>query len=214
MNQLFKKLENFTFSDMVNRTLSVPDLISVNFNLTDLRLEGWSVDPNHKLVDLVGNDRAIVSFKDFKGALKANYMFVTDPPLLADIGSIDFENYNVSISFDGYTAFVEDDFEANLLNFTLDIDPFIMHFDGISDTSDVVSRFLTFAGNIIRDRLVSLTHYGRTLKKVNSLINAVIDIIPEELHIPGTDLYLSGGLAHNFKIKKNSYIMLPLDVSL
>jgi|DEB0MinimDraft_12_1074336.scaffolds.fasta_scaffold47777_2 hypothetical protein len=71
---------------MINRTITIPDLISVTFNLTDLKFEGFSIDPSVSLIDLVGDNQATFAFKDFKGKILANYMYVTDPPLLADIG--------------------------------------------------------------------------------------------------------------------------------
>lgn len=211
---MFKKLENFNFSDLVNRTITIPELMDVHFNITDLRLEGFSMDSTQQLFNLVGNDQAIFSFRDFKGAIKANYMFVTDPPLLADIGSIHFENYNATFSINGITTFANYDLEMKVYELSLDIEPFVLSFDGISDTSDVISRFLTFGGNVIRDRLVSLSHYDRALQKLNNFINAVIDVLPDELHFPGSNLYLEGGLAKNFKIKQNTYILIPLDASL
>jgi len=166
------------------------------------------------MVDLVGNDEAIFSIKNFKGAIKANYMFVTDPPLMADIGSINFNSDNCTFNIYGYTAFKDNDFELIIKDINLMMEPFILHFDGISDTSDVVSRFLTFSGNIIRDRLVSISQYDRALPKLNAILNAVIEIIPDEIHIPTTDLYLEGGISKNFKIKKNTYIEIPTDISL
>ena len=45
MNQLFTKMETFKFADIVNRTITIPDLISVNFNLTDLKFVNLSMDP-------------------------------------------------------------------------------------------------------------------------------------------------------------------------
>jgi hypothetical protein len=45
------------------------------------------------------------------------------------------------------------------MNYILEIDPFTFSFDGISDISDVLSRFLTFSGNVIRDRIVSISNY-------------------------------------------------------
>ena len=41
---------------MINHNMSVPDLISVKYNFTDLKLEGFGMDPNVPLFDLVGND--------------------------------------------------------------------------------------------------------------------------------------------------------------
>lgn len=188
--------------------------MDIHFNVTDLRLEGFSMDSTQQLMNLKDNDQAVFSFRDFKGAIKANYMFVTDPPLLADIGSVHFENYNTTFSIDGFSTFANQNFELRINDISLDIEPFVLSFDGISDTSDVISRFLTFGGNVIRDRLVSLSHYDRALAKLNNLINAIIDVIPDELHLPGSNLYLEGGLARNFKIKKDTYILIPLDASL
>lgn len=41
-------------------------------------------------------------------------MFVTDPPLLADIGSMHFENYNTSFIVNGKTAFQDNQFEMEV----------------------------------------------------------------------------------------------------
>lgn len=44
-------------------------------------------------------------------------------------------------------------------DFQLDVEPFNITFDGISDISNVASRFFTFIGNVIRGRLVSIIKY-------------------------------------------------------
>ena len=141
-------------------------------------------------------------------------MFITDPPLLADIGSIHLENYNASFSVNGHTDFKNSLFQLLVKNITFDCEPFILHFDGISDSTDVVSRFLTFGGNVIRDRLSSISYYPASLVKLNKLMNGLLELIPDEIDIPGTDLYLEGGLQDKFKIKKETYMTIPLDLSL
>jgi hypothetical protein len=174
---------------LIDRNITIPDLISIRFNLTDLRFEGFSIDPTVDLVTLVGNDEATISFRDFRGKILANYMYITDPPLLADIGQIHFENYNTSLYMNGFSKFDDGMLNITLAAFDLEVDPFVLHFDGISDTSDVISRFLTFAGNVIGDRISSLSRFPPALTKFNNLINTIISIIPDELDIPGTDLY-------------------------
>jgi len=144
---------------MVNRTLTIPDLISVTFNLTDLKFEAFSIDPNVELMDLVGDDQLIFAFQNFTGRIMANYMYVTDPPLLADIGQIHFENNSTSFMINGKSSFIDGILNINTLKINLDTDPFILHFDGISDTSDVISRFLTFSGNVIANRLDSMSKF-------------------------------------------------------
>ena len=70
--------------------ISIPGLISIKLNLTDFRFDNISIDNSVKLMKLVGDDEFIFAIKDFKGTIRANYMYITDPPLLADIGSIHF----------------------------------------------------------------------------------------------------------------------------
>ena len=77
---------------------------------------------------------------NFTGDIHSSYMYISDPPIFADIGDFDF-NINSS-SF--------------MTNFTTEIS---FNFDGISDISDVFSRFLTFSGNVLRDRAVSISNY-------------------------------------------------------
>ena len=175
---------------IINKTVSVPNMMNVTMNLTDFEMSNWSLDNSRKLMNLVGNDHAIFSFKDFTGGIKANYMFITDPPLFADIGQINFQNPNTTFSVNGFSDEIDGEIRMNIENISLDMDPFTLHFDGISDTSDVVSRFITFSGNIIRDRMVSLSKYPKALDKLNHVINAVIDIIPDEIDMPATDLYI------------------------
>jgi len=50
--------------------------------------------------------------------------------------------------------------------------------------------------------------------KFNNLINAIISIIPDEIDIPGTDIYFEGGINQALKIKKDEYIILPFDLSI
>jgi len=207
-------MENFTFPNLYDKNISIPDLLSVQFNLTGLRFHNLSIDNSQKLMNLNGNDEFIFAIKDFKGLISANYMYITDPPLLADIGSIHFENFNTTFMINGTTDFEDGLIYFDLTNVSLWLEPFVLHFDGISDTSDVVSRLLTFGGNVIGDRLQSMSHYDRAISKFNALLNTIIGMIPDEIDIPGTNLYLEGGISDEFHIKKNSYIMLPFDISL
>jgi len=215
VNQLFKKIEGIKFPNLVNKTLSVPDFISVSFNLTDLKISNLKADPDTPLLDLKGNDEAVLQIKGFSGNVTADYMFITDPPILADIGQIHFESDNTTFKLDATTIMDTD----NILNVTinelgLEMDPFVLHFDGISDTSDVISRFLTFGGNVIADRLQSMSHYDPAVSKLNNLLNTLIELLPDEIDIPGTPLYLEGGISDKLKIVEDKYMKLPLDASI
>lgn len=87
-------------------------------------------------------------------------MYISDPPIFADIGDFDF-NINSSSFMTNFTTDmnINDVLQIDILNYSLIINPFGVNFDGISDISDVFSRFLTFGGNVIRDRAVSISNY-------------------------------------------------------
>jgi hypothetical protein len=46
------------------------------------------------------------------------------------------------------------------------------------------------------------------------LVNTIIGIIPDEIDIPGTHLYLEGGINSALSIKKDEYMILPFDLSI
>jgi len=89
----------------------------------------------------------------------------------------------------------------------------VVNADGISDMSDVVSRLINFIGNIIRDRLVSILKFIGP-EKIDSLVNKIMGLIPDEIPIPGMNgLYIEGGVANNFTIKAEEYMSIPFDIS-
>lgn len=85
-------------------------------------------------------------------------------------------------------------------------------FDGISDISDVTSRLITYVGNVLGRRLTSIVKYVGP-NKIANVINSLLYIIPDEVDIPTTDLYIEGGLSNEFEIKK-AYMSIPFDLSL
>jgi hypothetical protein len=87
-------------------------------------------------------------------------MYISDPPIFADIGDFDF-NINNSAFMTNFTTDMSssDVFQIDILNHSLIINPFSFNIDGISDISGVFSRFLTFGGNVLRDRAVSISNY-------------------------------------------------------
>lgn len=92
--------------------------------------------------------------------------------------------------------------------------PINLTFGGVSDISDVASRFLTFVTSVVTNRLVSMSKYPPALVKFNNLINIVLELIPDEIDIPGTPLYLCGGLSDKFSIVKHTSMSLGLDAAL
>lgn len=70
---------------MKDAGFNVTDLIDFQFDIEDLRIVDMSVNQGDHLISLE-NEELVLSLKDFKGQIAANYSYVSDPPLFADIG--------------------------------------------------------------------------------------------------------------------------------
>lgn len=154
--------------------------------------------------------------RDVHAKIGANYQFISDPPLFADIGLFHIEMHNVTFLLRGINEFEEGLLKINLSRCDLDLNPYTggIFFDGISDTSDVLARAITFAVNIVGSRLDSLSRYHKFLPKLNGAVNFVIGLIPDEIDIPYTNLYLEGGLTDKLEIVEHQYLELPLDLTI
>jgi hypothetical protein len=161
------------------------------------------------------NDRTVLDIHNFTGNLKGHYMYVSDPPILADIGEFEWNINSTSIKLDTSAQFDEG---SSIMNFTLnefdlEINPAFVGFEGISDISNVASRLLTFGANVIRGRLCSIVKYAGK-QRLQPLIKSLVGMIPDVIDIPGTELELEGGISDDLEIKEDQYFLIPLDVSL
>ena len=109
--------------------------------------------------------------------MNASYMYITDPPLLADVGDFDWQFNDTSLKLGGI-LYLNDDMVPQYLLQDLDLyaKPFEIQLDGVSDLSEVVSRLITFFGNIIRTRLISISHYVQDANPgwIQNLVNSLL----------------------------------------
>lgn len=109
--------------------------------------------------------------------MNATYMYITDPPLLADVGDFDWQFNDTSFKFGGI-LYLNDDLVPQLLleDFDIEAKPFEIKLDGVSDLSEVVSSLITFVGNVLRTRLISMSHYIQDTNPtwIQGLINAIL----------------------------------------
>lgn len=89
---------------------------------------------------------------------------------------------------------------------------FNLKFDGLADTPDIMARFISFTGNVIRSRIYSIIKYLGPSGWQNG-VNKVLSLIPDQIHVPWTDFIIEGGFAKGIKIAKG-YARVPMDVSL
>ena len=172
------------------------------------------IDPNETLMVLY--DGAFrLAIRDFLFTLSAQYELISDPPVIADIGIFKLSLDNTTFAVNASTDFDHDGgfFVVTLHELLWEMDPFAIVFGGVSDIMDVLGRFISYVGNVIGRRLQSILVY-KGPEKVGKLLNKLIEAIPDEIDIPGTDLYLEGGLTDKCAIVAGEYMSLPMDISL
>lgn len=142
-------------------------------------------------------------------------MFITDPPILADIGDFHFDSNNLTLKLDGNNYFDDGTLQVKLNAVDFDLEPLSIDMDGINDMSDVVTRLLNFGGNTITSRLSSMSKFAPVLDKLSRLLNAFFKIIPDELFLDD-DVYITGGVDDQLHslAGKNGYLSVPLDLAL
>lgn len=66
------------------------DVITLNLSLWSFYLKDMRLDTTEKLVILGDNNTVTLNLKNFKGEMNASYMYITEPPLLADVGDFNW----------------------------------------------------------------------------------------------------------------------------
>ena len=85
MNVISTSLTNLTLLN--NTILTIPDVVSLNISVWEFYLRDMRIDnTSEKLVVLGDNNTVTLNLKNLKGEMTASYMYITDPPLLADVG--------------------------------------------------------------------------------------------------------------------------------
>ena len=70
----------------------------------------------------------------------------------------------------------------------MNMDPVSIIFDGMSDSSEILTRDLTFVANVVRDRFISISKYKglrREFQRINEILNVILSLIPDEFDISG-----------------------------
>jgi len=167
------------------------------------------------LIEILDKDRIALNIFEFEGHVKADYKFITDPPILADIGTFHLDSTNLTVTMDGSNYFTDDCLQVDLKALDFNVKPFDIDLVGINDMSDVLSSLITFSGNTLASRLSSMSKFSPVQSKLNNVLNALIRLIPDEIFIDD-DIYITGGInnALHSAPGKNGYISIPLDIAL
>jgi len=93
------------------------------------------------------------------------------------------------------------------------MDEFDVNLDGLSDISLIATDAFNTVAGVIGRRIRSMIKY-KAKDKFEPLINKIISAIPGSIMLPGTDMTLEFGLSSNFKIVKDDFLLIPLDIGL
>lgn len=68
----------------------------------------------------------------------------------------------------------------------------LVNFDGLSDFSEVITNTVNTITAIIRNRLASMIDAQILTAPINSVLNKIINQIPDDIEIGGSDYYIQG----------------------
>lgn len=191
-------------------------MVSFNFSLDGVHLGKLSINDtlsyDSQLINLYDDDKIRLTIANFSASINGEYSYVSDPPILADIGDINLDFPSFGIVVDGYNYFEDNHLQVDLNNLTLNMNPLLLQFDGVSDFSNVTSRLFSYITNTVTSRLSSISRYPPALAKTGKLLNSALRLIPDQFGIPGTNITVEGGIDDHLHSTKNGYVMIPLDL--
>jgi len=83
------KLNGKPLASIENKSITIPDLLSVALNVTNITLDNMSLNEKFRMIQL-DDDEVVLGVENFTASVDFGYMYVTDPPILADIGDFSF----------------------------------------------------------------------------------------------------------------------------
>ena len=107
---LLSNLTYFTLKDFTGTLPLLEDDLSINYSLKGLKVVGASIDPTPPLIK-INNGEFTVAVSNLNFNLTTDYQFISDPPILADIGEANFAFANTTMSTDVSTYLHAGDIE-------------------------------------------------------------------------------------------------------
>ena len=83
--------------------------------------------------------------KDYNQRITLDYEYITDPPVLADVGTFELDIQNADLKTEIFFLFEDGILNADITFFDVFLDPIFVDFDGMSDISEFLSQNLNFA---------------------------------------------------------------------
>lgn len=155
--------------------INVADLFTVEAEISNLFIKNFSLDNTHKLMQL-GDNQAVFSIADLVGHVEFDYSYLTDPPLLADIGTFHFDLAKTNLTVDASTNMEPSSgvMQIELHEFNLSMDEFKLNIDGVSDLGLVLNDLVNYVGNVLQYRLLNIVKFLGA-DKIGNLVNVLLE---------------------------------------
>ena len=206
-------LDQVKFNHTGTLSLLDEDLV-FNYELEDIHIASATIDPTPPIIT-INNGSVTLAVKNLNLNVTADYSYISEPPIFADIGEASIHFADMTLSTD-MSSKVQP-FQVELSNMKVDAqaEPFCS-FDGISDFSQVATNVVNTVAAVVRNRLESLINGGELYsvdKKVEAIINKILGLIEFPIHLGESGLYLDG-VFYSDIMAANDVLVLPLDVML
>ena len=174
---------NATNLNYTNVTVPVVGL-DVDLNITGLKVAESSVNASMPIIK-INEDSGVFQFSDLNLNFTFDYFYVTNPPILADMGSAWIAITALDLNTSLTTTFNQSDelLQVQLSDITIETSnpqPFLL-FNGVADYSQVVTSLLDTLTAIIRNRIISIVNQQVFTPKVNTFANKVLSLFPTEI---------------------------------
>lgn len=221
LDPVFDLVSQTTFPDFNNLHVTIPEVGEVTFSIQGLTIPIIELQntKEESLIELK-DDSVKFNIKGMNLRVQFVYSYVSDPPLFADYGEFELDMQNLNFVSEVKTSYEQEGYlNVTIMEFQFDVDPILVDLDGMSETSDLITRVLTTFVNWVTDRLMSIQRYQklRNFWQLNRFVNSLIQIIPDEIDLPFSNTYVQGGIAGNFRIinheNRHKFLVVPMDLS-
>ena len=146
----------------------------------------------------IGDGQLRFELASFTLDLGFDYEFITNPPILADIGTASVNIGGMTLVAD-IESFLEDTFSIQLLDLTLNFSHpgSLLNLDGLNDFGVVINSTLNHFTSIFRNRLSSMINEQIFTDKFSAIINKVLALVPNDIELLNSDFYVEGLLFSN-----------------
>ena len=186
-------------------------LMTLSGNGTSVKARGLAIDNNTRMFQLHDGFLSM-QVKDLTADLELGYEFVSDPPILADMGVVNLTMEALDLMFNLTTFYKDYNMSVNVTDAAVKIDNFELAFDGVNDFVYVTGNFINRLLSIVVGKVLFIIE--QKIEQVIPLINRVLDMIPNKIPINGTALHIDIGFADDIECVANSHMKLPLSLSL